>query len=741
MKKEKAWNPPEKEAFASSEAVSAVRVLERARGGAEKGSVLAEGEEALAPWASSTAVAFLPDEEDFAAVPPYEDAFEGDPAEAPLPEDENEPAAVLAGEDAGALAMAGKDGAHFHQAAEDAGEEGGFPAAASPAGHEGKGAFSHEAPADEEGDDTWAAVAVYRPQSTGEALERESAAVTLEAVPISSAPEETETARAASDDHELTLEAAPISSASEEMEAAMGSSDDHEPEDAPISSIPEEADDSLAPSDDHELEESLALAAPRLDDVLSAKLLSFDRNDEGNALRLKAIFGHVLFYSDGDRSWFYYNGARWVAASREIMGRWASAAVALTKDAVNQAYHKAAWARRYRVTKDGVIIGSKELEDERQDWLHFLLRTGNQGKTRDFLEKGKSLILKEKVAWDADPLLVNAPNGVIDLEAGDFRAHRPADYMRQMTAAAYDPAAASALWLHFLSEVLPHEDTRSWLQKYLGYALTASTKEEKLVFLCGPGGGGKSTLVETVLAAIGTYGDTVPIELFLAKNGHYRSGEEASPQTAKLADVRLVSAGESDSGRRLDEGFIKLVTGGDTITARNLYINSRTFRPTAKFLISTNVMPAVTNPDEKAIRRRIVIVPFNAVIKEADPSLKDRLRAPKVQRAVLAWMVEGAGLWQREGLGAPSEEMEEALQKFYGQPDDIGRFIQEACEEKPGVRTPLKVLHEAYQKWAEENGGHIWNRKDLSRLLCERGYVKIKTNQGVCFSRICLKES
>lgn len=83
--------------------------------------------------------------------------------------------------------------------------------------------------------------------------------------------------------------------------------------------------------------------------------------------------------------------------------------------------------------------------------------------------------------------------------------------------------------------------------------------------------------------------------------------------------------------------------------------------------------------------------------------------------------------------------MEEALQKLYGQPDDIGRFIQEVCEEKSGARTPLKALHEAYTAWAEKEGleavGNILLGKELER----RGYEKYRSKAGVKIVELLLR--
>ena len=45
---------------------------------------------------------------------------------------------------------------------------------------------------------------------------------------------------------------------------------------------------------------------------------------------------------------------------------------------------------------------------------------------------------------DADPFLLNCPNGTLDLRTGELRGHDPADLLTKITRAAYHPDAASA---------------------------------------------------------------------------------------------------------------------------------------------------------------------------------------------------------------------------------------------------------------------------------------------------------
>lgn len=59
---------------------------------------------------------------------------------------------------------------------------------------------------------------------------------------------------------------------------------------------------------------------------------------------------------------------------------------------------------------------------------------------------------------------------------------------------AYNPKAAKPeRWLAFLNELLEPEDIPT-LQEYLGYCLIPCTKGQKMMFLLGKGGEGKSRI-------------------------------------------------------------------------------------------------------------------------------------------------------------------------------------------------------------------------------------------------------
>src|SRR5262249_11806274 len=145
---------------------------------------------------------------------------------------------------------------------------------------------------------------------------------------------------------------------------------------------------------------------------------------------------------------------------------------------------------------------------------------------------------------------------------------------------------------------------QSFLQRFCGYSLTGATDEHALLFLFGTGGNGKTTFIETMAAVLGTYWTNAGMETFLASNA-----PQHPTDLAKLRGARLVTAVETQKGRRWDETRLKALTGGDTISARFMHHDFFDFRPSFKLLIAGNYKPVLATVDA-AMKRRLIMVPF-----------------------------------------------------------------------------------------------------------------------------------
>jgi putative DNA primase/helicase len=253
------------------------------------------------------------------------------------------------------------------------------------------------------------------------------------------------------------------------------------------------------------------------------------------------------------------------------------------------------------------------------------------------------------------------PGGTIDLRTGALRDPRREDYISKQTAVAPDWKLSKPVFDNFLNECTRGDKAlQRYLKRLAGYALTGSTREEVLIFIFGPGGNGKTKLVRTFAGIMCDYARQAPMDAFVVKRG-----ERHSTDIAGLRDARLVTAAETEDGRRWDEALIKQLTGGDEVTARLMRQDNRSYIPQFKLLIVGNHAPDLTNVDAST-RRRFRIVPFTFVPVVPDDHLLDKLRAERP--AILAWMIDGGREWYQEGLGPTPACVLKETEEYFERP-------------------------------------------------------------------------
>ncbi len=142
----------------------------------------------------------------------------------------------------------------------------------------------------------------------------------------------------------------------------------------------------------------------------------------------------------------------------------------------------------------------------------------------------------------------------------------------------------------------------------LGYALNRRHARTRPVFWIWHRRNGKSVLLKTVADILGDYHKTASIETFTASNT-----DRHPTDLAGLRGARLVTAIETEEGRRWAESRIKTLTGGDRVSARFMRQDFFEFTPQFKLVIAGNHKPSLRSVDE-AIRRRFHLIPFAVTI-------------------------------------------------------------------------------------------------------------------------------
>lgn len=320
--------------------------------------------------------------------------------------------------------------------------------------------------------------------------------------------------------------------------------------------------------------------------------------------------------------------------------------------------------------------------------------------------------------WDTNPWLLNTPAGAVDLRTGKIVPHDPGEHMTRMTAEAPAETVDCPIWFAFLDKVTGGNDVelRAYLRRVVGYSLTGITREHAMWFIYGLGGNGKGVFLNTMSALLANYAATAPMEAFTAT-----SGERHPTDLAMLRGARLVTAQETEDGRRWAEARIKALTGGDPITARFMRQDFFTFIPGFKLVIAGNHKPGLRSVDE-AIRRRLNLIPFTVQIppNERDPELAEKLRPE--WPAILKWAILGCLEWQKYGLNPPAAVLD-ATDLYLSGEDAMGLWLEERCIRADGKWCGSGMLFADWKWWAERAGQFVGTQKRFSQAIEARGLI------------------
>ena len=316
--------------------------------------------------------------------------------------------------------------------------------------------------------------------------------------------------------------------------------------------------------------------------------------------------------------------------------------------------------------------------------------------------------------WDADPSLLNTLGGVIDLCTGIMHKHKPDHYMTKITSVT--PGGECPIWLQFLQTITAgNDDLIAYLRRKAGYGLTGDTKEQDIDFFYGTGGNGKGVFLNSLTGVMNSYAAVANIDTFTVSNS-----DKHPTDLAMLRGARLVTAQETEEGRRWAESRIKALTGGDHITARFMRQDFFTYIPQFKLIIAGNHRPSLRNVDE-AIRRRFHLVPFTVTIseKEKDKDLPAKLKAE--WPGILKWAISEAREWYENGLNPPTV-VRDATEKYLAAEDNLELWMNERCIFGKGLTDNMTDLFANWKLWCERAGEHSGTMKGFSQnLRAKRG--------------------
>ena len=190
------------------------------------------------------------------------------------------------------------------------------------------------------------------------------------------------------------------------------------------------------------------------------------------------------------------------------------------------------------------------------------------------------------------------------------------------------------IFAKFLHELLGEPDEYAHFRLILGYMVTLETNQDMfLVVTSEQGGSGKTTLFETIKAAVPEFWSTIHKDILMGGKGNY------SAEMCKIAKRRIVimdeGAPNSKTNKNIDLSNILRLTGGVSSAYRDNYqkgIDVKTQQPTVKLVAVTNEI-CLDSSMKAALNRRMIYVPIRVWFRSEDDD--DMLKPGEVQNEYL----------------------------------------------------------------------------------------------------------
>ena len=389
------------------------------------------------------------------------------------------------------------------------------------------------------------------------------------------------------------------------------------------------------------------------------------RTELGYARRLIHVYGDRLRYVPAWRRWLVWDGQRWAHDATGQAARW-------MKVDRPPAHHRRPGDRGRQGTQGRAQPGPPRR----------ILRRGRR-RAHPGQHRGRASSSPPTTSTPTRSCST-AATASLDLRTGELRAARPgrpADQddrrrlrprrrrarVRQVPRARpARPGRCAPTW--------PGCSATPWRAAWSPTSCRSST---------ATGANGKGTLIDAVLAALGDYADAADPDLLTA-----RTFDAHPTGVADLFGLRLAVLHETDAGRRLAEGTVKRLTGGDRLKARRMREDFWSFDPSPHLRHADQ-----PQADRQRHRRGHLAAAAAGPLGRGHPRRRAR-RGTRRQARRSSWTPCSPGSSPATATGASTASPTPARSPrppppTATNPTPLGRFIDQRCLTGPALSRPV----------------------------------------------------
>ncbi|WP_397570402.1 phage/plasmid primase, P4 family [Schlesneria sp. T3-172] len=280
-------------------------------------------------------------------------------------------------------------------------------------------------------------------------------------------------------------------------------------------------------------------------------------------------------------------------------------------------------------------------------------------------------------------------------------------WSRVQLAVTPDFTASCPKWQSFLQRTFASDHACiDLLAEMFGYALWPTCEFETFFVLFGPSNSGKSLILKTLIALVGS-NNVASFPLYKLSD-RFSLGEI----DGKLANVVT----EESFEKKIDTTLLKALVSGERVTVERKYHPPQSIPLTAKFVMGTNEFP-VLRDESGGIWRRLCPIPCPHVVPEADRNRNLFNELMEESPGILAWAVLGLARLLRNQRFTCCQSSTAQIAKSRLASNPIAQFIEEKCLLVRGGLCNRQHLFNVYCEWTHTNKFRQINRSEFYRSV------------------------
>lgn len=302
-----------------------------------------------------------------------------------------------------------------------------------------------------------------------------------------------------------------------------------------------------------------------------------------------------------------------------------------------------------------------------------------------------------------DKPLISFRNGILELDTGEFRAHKPEDYVTYALEYDYDKTADCQLFKKFLNEVTDGNESRiATIRDMLGYILYSDCRLHKMFILYGGGSNGKSVLCNTVAEVFGG--------IHKNRKSAFCTGVTLSEMASLTSRIRLMNSrlnisAETEFNVR-DKSIsetLKSLVAGDIISGNYKFRDVLDFQSRAKLFFCCNRLPVIQD-NSYGMKRRLIFIEFVRKFienKNAVSDLEQKLMAELA--GIFNYIYQCYKELRERNYIRTCCDQDKLMREFSSNASTVYSFYDSYRHEYSGQEIPVKTVWKDYKDWCEDS--------------------------------------